>query len=109
MEALLNYQTTICDLTGMELSNASLLDESTSAAEAMTMVYSCRTRDQKKRNVCKFFVSQDSLKQTISLLQTRAEPLGIDVIIGDPSNFNYSKDFFGCFFQYPEFLEKLRT
>ena len=101
MEALLNYQTTICDLTGMELSNASLLDESTSAAEAMTMIYSCRTRDQKKRNICKFFVSNDSLRQTISLLQTRAEPLGIEVIIGDPSSFNYSADFFGCFLQYP--------
>ena len=108
MEALLNYQTTICDLTGMELSNASLLDESTSAAEAMTMIYSCRTRDQKKRNVCKFFVSDDSLKQTISLLQTRAEPLGIDVIIGDASNFNYSEDFFGCFFQYPGIFGEIK-
>ena len=101
MEALLNYQTAICDLTGMELANASLLDESTSAAEAMTMIFGCRTRIQKKDNVCKFFVSDNSLKQTIALLETRAEPLGIEIVIGDPSKFNYSDDFFGCFFQYP--------
>jgi len=101
MEALLNYQTAICDLTGMELANASLLDESTSAAEAMTMIFGCRTRIQKKDNVCKFFVSDNSLKQTIALLETRAEPLGIEIVIGDPSKFDFSDDFFGCFFQYP--------
>jgi glycine dehydrogenase len=76
MEALLNYQTIISDLTGMELANASLLDESTAAAEAMTMLFSLRTRDQKKNNVNKFLVSSNTLPQTISLLETRAEPLG---------------------------------
>ena len=71
MEALLNYQTIVCDLTGMELSNASLLDESTSAAEAMTMLFSCRSREQKKENKNKFFVSDKTLSQTISLLQSQ--------------------------------------
>ncbi len=101
MEALLNYQTIICDLTGMELSNASLLDESTSAAEAMTMLYSSRSREQKKENVKKFFVSNDALAQTISLIETRAEPLGIEVVIGKLDEFNFSNDFYGCFMQYP--------
>jgi len=101
MEALLNYQTIICDLTGMELSNASLLDESTSAAEAMTMLFSCRTREQKKENINKFFVSDDTFLQTISLLQTRAEPLGIEVVIGKINEFKFSNEFYGCFMQYP--------
>ena len=101
MEALLNYQTIICDLTGMELSNASLLDESTSAAEAMTMLYSSRSREQKKENVKKFFVSNDALAQTIRLIETRAEPLGIEVVIGELDEFNFSNDFYGCFMQYP--------
>ena len=101
MEALLNYQTIICDLTGMELSNASLLDESTSAAEAMTMLFSSRSREQKKENINKFFVSNDALKQTISLIETRAEPLGIEVVVGKLDEFDFSNDFYGCFMQYP--------
>ena len=101
MEALLNYQTIICDLTGMELSNASLLDESTSAAEAMTMLFSTRSRDQKKENIRKFFVSDDTLAQTISLIQTRAEPLEIDVVVGKLNEFDFSRDFYGCLMQYP--------
>ena len=101
MEALLNYQTIICDLTGMELSNASLLDESTAAAEAMTMLFSSRTRNQKKENIKKFFVSDDTLAQTISLFETRAEPLGIEIIIGSLEDFDFSNKFYGCFMQYP--------
>jgi glycine dehydrogenase len=101
MEALLNYQTIICDLTGMELSNASLLDESTAAAEAMTMLFSSRTRNQKKENIKKFFVSDDTLAQTISLFETRAEPLGIEIIIGSLEDFGFSNKFYGCFMQYP--------
>jgi glycine dehydrogenase len=101
MEALLNYQTIICDLTGMELSNASLLDESTSAAEAITMLFSSRTRIQKKENINKFFISDNALTQTISLIQTRAEPLGIKIIVGKLNEFDFSNDFFGCFMQYP--------
>ncbi|MFT6838286.1 MAG: glycine dehydrogenase, partial [Sediminicola sp.] len=101
LEALLNFQTMICDLTGMELANASLLDESTSAAEAMTMLYEVRSRDQKKNNIVKFFVSEEVLPQTISLLKTRAIPLGIELVIGDHTTFDYSGDYYGTLLQYP--------
>ncbi len=101
LEALLNYQTMIIDLTGMELANASLLDESTAAAEAMALLYAVRERAQKKNNVVKFFVSEEVLPQTLSLLQTRANPLGIELIIGNHETFNFSTDFFGALLQYP--------
>ncbi len=101
LEALLNYQTMICDLTGMELANASLLDESTAAAEAMTMLFSVRSRDQKKNNVHKFFVSEEILPQTLSLLKTRAIPLDIELIIGDHQEFDFSEQFYGAILQYP--------
>ncbi len=101
LEALLNYQTMICDLTGMELANASLLDESTAAAEAMTMLFAVRSRNQKKNEVNKFFVSEEILPQTLSLLKTRAIPLGIELIIGDHEQFNFSPEFYGAILQYP--------
>ncbi len=101
LEALLNFQTMICDLTGMELANASLLDESTSAAEAMTMLFEVRSRDQKKNNTVKFFVSEEVLPQTISLLKTRAIPLGIELVIGDHSTFEQNNEFYGALLQYP--------
>ena len=82
LEALFNYQTVVSDLTGMVLANASLLDESTAAAEAMTLLFAVRTRDQKKNNVQRFFVDQNTLPQTIALLQTRAQPIGMEVVIG---------------------------
>ena len=69
LEALLNYQTVICDLTGMEISNASLLDEGTSAAEAMTMLFGCRSRDQIENEVNKLVISSDVFDQTISVLE----------------------------------------
>ena len=99
MEALLNYQTIISDLTGMDLANASLLDESTAAAEAMTMLFSLRSRDKKKNNINNFFVSSNTLPQTISLLETRAEPLGINIIQGDISSFDFDEKTFGCIIQ----------
>lgn len=102
LEALLNYQTMVCDLTGMELANASLLDESTAAAEAMTMLYDLRSRSQKKNGVLKFFVSEAILPQTLSLLQTRSTPLGIELIVGDPQDFDFPSDFYGAILQYPE-------
>uniref|UniRef100_UPI0040495A47 aminomethyl-transferring glycine dehydrogenase n=1 Tax=Flavobacterium sp. TaxID=239 RepID=UPI0040495A47 len=101
LEALLNYQTMICDLTGMELANASLLDESTAAAEAMTMLFEVRERDQKKNEVIKFFVSEEVLPQTISVLKTRAIPLGIELVIGSHETFDFSTEFFGAMLQYP--------
>ena len=96
LEALLNYQTMITDLTGMELANASLLDESTAAAEAMALLFAVRERQQKKDGVNKFFVSEDILPQTLSLLQTRATPIGIELVIGDHKTFDFSPEFFAA-------------
>ncbi|WP_336126930.1 aminomethyl-transferring glycine dehydrogenase [Mesoflavibacter sp. CH_XMU1422-2] len=101
LEALLNFQTMITDLTGMELANASLLDESTAAAEAMSLLFAVRERAQKKENVNKFFVSDAVLPQTISVLKTRALPIGIDLVIGDESTFDFSSEYFGAIVQYP--------
>jgi glycine dehydrogenase len=101
LEALLNFQTMITDLTGMEIANASLLDESTSAAEAMSLLFAVRERDQKKNDVNKFFVSDTILPQTLSLLQTRANPIGIELVVGKENEFNFSSDFFGAIIQYP--------
>ncbi|MEO0506639.1 MAG: aminomethyl-transferring glycine dehydrogenase [Bacteroidota bacterium] len=101
LEALLNYQTMVCDLTGMELANASLLDESTAAAEAMTMLFDVRSRQQKKAEVTKFFVDENVLPQTLSLLQTRSQPLGIELVIAHPDEFDFSQDFYGAILQYP--------
>ncbi|NNK19775.1 MAG: aminomethyl-transferring glycine dehydrogenase, partial [Flavobacteriaceae bacterium] len=101
LEALLNFQTMVCDLTGMELANASLLDESTAAAEAMTMLFDVRTRDQKKNQVVKFFVSEEVLPQTLSLLETRAKPLGIELVIGKHTEIELDPDYFGILLQYP--------
>ena len=101
LEALLNYQTMICDLTGMELANASLLDESTAAAEAMTLLFDVRERVKKKAGAYKFFVSNEILPQTLSLLQTRSTPIGIELVIGNHENFDFSDEFFGAILQYP--------
>lgn len=101
LEALLNFQTVVSDLTGMELANASLLDESTAAAEAMTMLFDVRSRQQKKDGILKFFVSEEILPQTLSLLETRSTPLGIQLVVGDHEEFNFSSDYFGALLQYP--------
>ena len=102
LEALLNFQTVISDLTGMELANASLLDESTAAAEAMTMLFAVRSRNQKKNKINKYFVSKNIFPQTLSLLRTRSTPLGIELILEDENKFNFNSDeFFGAFIQYP--------
>ena len=101
LEALLNYQTMICDLTGMELANASLLDESTAAAEAMALLYDVRERTKKKTGANKFFVSDEILPQTVSLLQTRSTPIGIELVVGNHEDFDFSDDFFGAILQYP--------
>lgn len=101
LEAILNYQTTIIELTGMEIANASLLDEGTAAAEAMALLFDVRTRDQKKNNVVKFFVSEEVLPQTISVLQTRSTPKGIELVIGNHETFDFSAEYFGAILQYP--------
>ncbi len=101
LEALLNYQTMICDLTGMELANASLLDEATAAGEAMTMLFALRSREQKKNEITHFFVSEEVLPQTLSLLQTRAIPLGIQLVVDNPETFDFDSSFFGALLQYP--------
>ena len=101
LEAILNYQTTIIELTGMEISNASLLDEGTAAAEAMALLFDVRTRDQKKNNINKLFVSEEILPQTLSVLQTRATPKGIELVVGNHETFDFSSDFFAAILQYP--------
>jgi glycine dehydrogenase len=101
LEALLNYQTMVCDLTGMELANASLLDEGTAAAEAMALLFDVRERAQKKAGVSKFFVSEEILPQTLSVLQTRSTPIGIELVIGNHEQFDFSEEFFGAILQYP--------
>ena len=101
LEALLNFQTMVIDLTGMEIANASLLDESTAAAEAMSLLFAVRERDQKKAGINKFFVSDTILPQTLSLLETRANPIGIELVVGNESKFNFTKEFFGAILQYP--------
>ncbi|WP_250432996.1 aminomethyl-transferring glycine dehydrogenase [Hanstruepera flava] len=101
LEALLNFQTMVTDLTGMEIANASLLDESTAAAEAMSLLFAVREREQKKAGINKFFVSNAVLPQTLSLLETRANPIGIELVVGTEENFDFSSDFFGALLQYP--------
>jgi glycine dehydrogenase len=96
LEALLNFQTMIIDLTGLEIANASLLDEATAAAEALSLSYGvCKN----KANT--YFVSQDCHPQTIDVLQTRAKPLGIKIIVGDHQDFDFSEPIFGAILQYP--------
>ena len=101
LEAILNFQTTVIELTGMEIANASLLDEGTAAAEAMALLFDVRTRDQKKNNANKFFVSEEILPQTLSVLQTRSTPKGIELVVGNHETFDFSSDFFGAILQYP--------
>jgi glycine dehydrogenase len=101
LEAILNFQTMVIELTGMEIANASLLDEGTAAAEAMALLFDVRTRDQKKNNTCKFFVSEEILPQTLSVLITRAAPIGVELVVGNHETFDFSNEFFGAILQYP--------
>lgn len=101
LEALLNFQTAIADLTGMELTNASLLDESTAAAEAMALLFAVREKEKKQSNASKFFVSEEILPQTLALLQTRSTPLEIELVVGNHEEFDFADDFFGAILQYP--------
>ncbi|GLK88272.1 aminomethyl-transferring glycine dehydrogenase [Pseudomonas turukhanskensis] len=97
LEALLNFQTMICDLTGLQIANASLLDEATAAAEAMTF---CKRLAKNKASQA-FFASQHCHPQTLDVLRTRAEPLGIDVVVGDENAIEDFSAYFGALLQYP--------
>lgn len=101
LEALLNYQTAVIDLTGMELANASLLDEGTAAGEAMILAYNNRSKALKQSDANQFFVSSNCLPQTIDVMKTRANPLGIELIIADENTFKFTEKVFGCILQYP--------
>ncbi|MES2592437.1 MAG: aminomethyl-transferring glycine dehydrogenase [Bacteroidota bacterium] len=101
LEALLNFQTMIMDLTGMEIANASLLDESTAAAEAMAMLFSNRSREAVKSGANKFFVSSECYPQTIDLLKTRSTPMGIELVIGDFKTVALDSSIYGALLQYP--------
>lgn len=102
LEALLNFQTVVSDLTGMELANASLLDEGTAAAEAMIMLLNARSREQKKADANKFFVANACFPQTIDVMKTRATPLGIELVFGEPGEANFDDSYFGALVQYPD-------
>ena len=101
LEALLNYQTMVTDLTGMEISNASLLDEATAAAEAMILLYNARSREKKKADANIFYVSEDCFPQTIDVLKSRAIPIGINLMVTKHTDFKFSDEVFGCLLQYP--------
>ena len=102
LEAILNFQTMVCDLTGLPVANASLLDEGTSAAEAMTLFFGVKNKKNKAVVANRFLVSDRVFPQTISVLKTRAEPLGIDVVIMPFADFDLSESTFGVLIQYPD-------
>ena len=102
LEALLAYQTAIADLTGLPLANASLLDEGTSAAEAMIMFFNSRSREAIKNEVNRFFVADTLFPQTIDVLISRAEPLGIKVETGNWQEIEFDSTWFGAIVQYPD-------
>jgi len=102
LEALLNFQTMVAELTGLPLANSSLLDEATAAAEAMIMFFHARTRKQVKAGANTFLVSADLFPQTLEVLKIRASSLGIKLIITKRSDFEFGEDVFGCMMQYPD-------
>ncbi len=97
LEALFNFQTLICELTGLPIANASLLDEATAAAEAMSLAFAVKKSPEAKR----FLVDAEALPQTFAVLKTRAEPLGISLELAKPDSFDFKKDVFGIFLQLP--------
>lgn len=101
LEALLNFQTMVCDLTGMPIANASLLDESTAAAEAMIMLFNSRKRALVKAGVSKFFIDTNVFPQTQSVLKNRAKPLGIELVFGNALEKTIDESYFGALVQYP--------
>jgi glycine dehydrogenase len=108
LEALLNYQTMIIELTGMEIANASLLDESTAAAEAMIMMFNARSRAAVKAGANKFFVDDDIFLQTLDVLETRSAPLGIELVSEKYTEAVFNESFFGAIIQYPAASGQIR-
>ena len=102
LEAILNFQTMVMDLTAMPIANASLLDEATAAAEALFMFYSNRSKDKVKKNSNKFFISNTTFPQTIDVVKTRAVPYGIELVIGDTNITKLDDSYFGVLIQYPD-------
>ncbi len=102
LEALLNFQTMIIDLTAMEIANASLLDEGTAAAEAMLMFFNSRSRAEVKSGKTKFLVDKNALPQTIDVIKGRAKNIGIDLVIADIEKCSIDDSFFGSMIQYPD-------
>lgn len=101
LEALLNFQTMIIELTGMEIANASLLDEATAAAEAMIMMYNARSRAAVKSGANKFFVDEDMFPQTLDVIKTRSVPLGIELVMGTYTQASFDESYFGAIVQFP--------
>ena len=101
LEALLNFQTMVCDLTALPLTNCSLLDEGTAAAEAMTMMFGLRSKEQVKEGIDTIFVDENIFPQTMDVLNTRSVPQGIKVLVGDWKAFDFSTKIFGAILQYP--------
>jgi len=102
LEAILNFQTMVMDLTAMPIANASLLDEATAAAEALFMFYSNRSKDKIKNGGNKFFISNTVFPQTIDVVRTRAVPYSIELVIGDANTVSLDDSFFGALIQYPD-------
>jgi glycine dehydrogenase len=108
LEALLNYQTVVAELTGMELANASLLDEGTAAAEAMIMMYNARSKEAVQHGNDVFFADKNIFPQTLDVLKTRSEALGIRLVIGSYENLGAEKNAFGLLIQYPDSKGEIR-
>ncbi len=101
LEALLNYQTAVISLTGMEIGNCSLLDEATATAEAMLMMFALRSREAVKEGRCQLFVDRNIFPQTLDVLLTRSEPFGIELIVDEWAEYEFSGKEFGAIVQYP--------
>ena len=102
LEALINFQTVVSDLTGLPLANSSLLDEATAAAEAATMMYSLRSKEKQKAEAQSLFVDEHVFPQTLAVLKTRMSRVGIDIVVGDYKNVNPDDNYFGAIIQYPD-------
>ena len=108
LEALLNFQTLVVELTAMEIANASLLDEATAAAEAMLLMYNVRSREAMKAGVNRFFIDERIFPQTLEVMQGRSAPLGIEIVTGNFKTLTNATGFFGAMVQYPDGYGDLR-